>query len=67
MSKTKEEIDALKEEVKSVNEKLQELTPEELEQVNGGIKCVVSFRTPTIKESGCIGYIAQAMHVETGE
>ena len=36
MSKTKEELDALKEEVNNVNEKLQELTPEELEQVNGG-------------------------------
>ena len=38
MSKTKEELDALKEEVNNVNEKLQELTPEELEQVNGGAK-----------------------------
>ena len=37
MSKTKEELDALKEEVNSVNEKLKELTPEELEQVNGGV------------------------------
>ena len=35
--KTKEELDALKEEVETVNEKLQELTPEELEQVCGGI------------------------------
>ena len=34
--KTKEELNALKEEVNSVNEKLKELTPEELEQVNGG-------------------------------
>ena len=38
MSKTKEELNAIKEEVESVNEKLQELTPEELEQVNGGAK-----------------------------
>ena len=38
MSKTKEELDALKEEVNNVNEKLQELTPEELEQVNGGAR-----------------------------
>ena len=37
MSKTKEELQALKKEVESVNEKLQELTEEELEQVNGGI------------------------------
>ena len=38
MAKTKEELDALKEEVESVNEKLQELSAEELEQVNGGTK-----------------------------
>ena len=36
--KTKEELNALKEEVETVNEKLSELTPEELEQVNGGAK-----------------------------
>ena len=36
MSKSKEELNKLKEEVEAVNEKLQELTPEELEQVNGG-------------------------------
>ena len=41
MAKTKEELDALKKEVESVNEKLQELTPEELEQVNGG--CGIHF------------------------
>ena len=35
--KTKEELDALKEEVEAVNEKLQKLTPEELEHVCGGI------------------------------
>ena len=34
--KTKEELNKLKEEVESVNEKLHELTPEELEQVSGG-------------------------------
>ena len=38
MSKTKEELNAIKEEVEAVNEKLAELTPEELEKVNGGIK-----------------------------
>ena len=37
MSKTKEELDALKEEINKVNEKICELTPEELEQVNGGV------------------------------
>ena len=38
MSKSKEELNKLKEEVKAVNEKLSELTPEELEQVNGGAR-----------------------------
>ena len=36
MSKTKEELNALKEEVEAVNEKLQELTSEEIAQVSGG-------------------------------
>ena len=36
MEKTKEELNAIKEEVEAVNEKLQELTPEEIAQVNGG-------------------------------
>ena len=35
--KTKEELDALKEEVDNLNDKLKELTPEELEQVSGGV------------------------------
>ena len=34
--KSKEELDALKEEVEAVNEKLHELTEEELEKVTGG-------------------------------
>ena len=37
--KTKEELNAIKEEVESVNEKLAELTPEELAKVNGGVGC----------------------------
>ena len=37
MSKTKEELNKIKEEVESLNEKLNELTPEELEQVTGGV------------------------------
>ena len=37
MSKSKEELDALKEEVEAVNEKLAELTPEEIAQVSGGL------------------------------
>ena len=36
MSKTKEELNAIKEEVETVNKKLHELTPEELEQVTEG-------------------------------
>ena len=36
MSKTKEELNELKKEVESVNEKLAELTEEEIAQVNGG-------------------------------
>ncbi len=36
MSKSKEELNALKEEVEAVNEKLQELTPEEIAQISGG-------------------------------
>ena len=36
MSKSKEELNAPKKEVEAVNEKLQELTPEEIAQVSGG-------------------------------
>ena len=36
MSKTKEELNEIKEEVETVNEKLQELTEEEIAQVSGG-------------------------------
>ena len=39
--KTQEELNALKEEMKAVAEKLHELTPEELESVYGGFKVVV--------------------------
>ena len=35
--KTKEELNALKEEVESLNKKLAELSEEELEQVTGGV------------------------------
>ena len=35
--KTKEELNALKEEVETVNKKLNELSNEELEQVSGGL------------------------------
>ena len=40
MSKTKEELNALKEEVEAVNENLAELTPEEVKQVTGGTEQV---------------------------
>ena len=36
--KTKEELNALKEEVETVNKELHELTEEELEQVSGGYR-----------------------------
>ena len=38
MSKSKEELNKIKEEVEVANEKLQELTPEEIAQVNGGVE-----------------------------
>ena len=50
-----------------VKEEARKLSEEELEKVNGGIKGAVPFRIPVIKEAVCIGYIAHAMHVETGE
>ena len=55
MSKTKEELDALKEEVEAVNEKLAELTPEEIAQVTGGLvpstKHVVSHNLNILRDS----------------
>ena len=36
MSKSKEELNKIKEEVETVNEKLRELTEDELAQVSGG-------------------------------
>ena len=38
--KTKEELDALKKEVEVLNEKLNELTDEEMAQVNAGLKAL---------------------------
>ena len=38
--KTQEELNALKEEVEAVNEKLAELTDEEIKQVSGGLEPV---------------------------
>ena len=44
MSKSKEELNALKKEVEAVNEKLSELTEEELEKVNGGVREIVHVK-----------------------
>ena len=44
MSKTKEEPNKLKEEIESVNERLQELTPGELEKVTGGCGAAHAIR-----------------------
>ena len=41
--KTKEELNALKEEVENVNRKLHELSEEELEQVNGGFENLIKI------------------------
>ena len=46
--KTKEELCALKEEVETVNEKLHELTEEELEQVSGGGKPIPLPTSPNV-------------------
>ena len=41
--KTNEELNALKEEVETVSKKLHELTEEELAQVSGGGKLVITY------------------------
>ena len=41
--KTKEELNALKEEVETLNKKLHELSEEELEQVNGGFENLIKL------------------------
>ena len=46
--KTKEELNALKEEVETLNKKLAELTEEELAQVSG---CVVPHGIPNSKHA----------------
>ena len=43
MSKSKEELNKLKEEVEAVNEKLSELTEEEIVQVTGGMREVIGI------------------------
>ena len=44
MAKTKEELNALKEEAETLSSKLTELTDEELEGVNGGTLGTLMFR-----------------------
>ena len=48
MSKTKEELNALKKEVEAVNEKLAELTPEEIAQVTGGVQLADTVKTAIV-------------------
>ena len=48
--KTKEELNALKEEVEALNRKLAELTDEELAQVSGGVRPVPD--EPAIERPG---------------
>ena len=43
--KTKEELNALKEEVEALNTKLTELNEEELAQVTGGLEYKIAFRS----------------------
>ena len=43
--KTKEELNALKEEVEALNKKLRELTEEELAQVSGGMLAIAGSRS----------------------
>ena len=62
MSKSKEELNALKKEVEAVNEKLQELTPEEIAQVNGGI--VSGGPEPVIKPVGIKSLVTKPVGFE---
>ena len=49
--KTKEELNALKEEVEALNKKLAELTEEELAQVSGGRK-IFFYNFQNLSETG---------------
>ena len=48
--KTKEELNALKEEVEALNKKLAELTAEEMEQVTGGNSGIPSTSCPILEK-----------------
>ena len=56
--KTKEELNALKEKVETLNQKFTELTKEEMEQVSGGMKfeyCPVCKRVMPVIHPHLIG------------
>ena len=58
--KSKEELNKIKEEVEAVNEKLQELTEEELAQVSGGVGagvCVSHIMTGVVAAVGGVGVL----------
>ena len=54
--KTKEELNALKEEVETLNKKLRELTPEELEQVTGGTPDISRLKRDITSQGNVIVY-----------
>ena len=52
--KTKKEMDVLKEEVKSVNEEMRELTEEELAQVSGGLALGLNIEPVVLEPTAII-------------
>ena len=50
--KSKEELNALKEEVETLNKKLHELTEEELAQVSGGVIPIIKEQLATEEIAG---------------
>ena len=64
--KTKEELNALKEEVETLNKKLHELTDEELEQVSGGGVKLNAIAMSKGIMPGLVSQIVQVQSEETG-
>ena len=67
--KTKEELNALKEEVENLNKKLAELTEEELEQISGGdnsIPCYCYCPNPECPQYNERRYILRTKCEECG-
>ena len=63
--KTKEELDEIKEEVETMNEKLHELTDEELAQVSGGVispESLINIRNEGNNELSLFELPSDAMH-----